>query len=223
VNLLKRLREHRLRKYVSSLIAILTAIVAASVVALFTIDLGPLVKERAEQAGSKQIERPIHIGSLKIQLFSGKVLVENLVIDGLHKGDRPFFTAKRLALSFDWLPLLPLPGRREKSDFTVTDVDMTDWQMLVEKWEDEHNFPKFSRDDDKNEPAKERPVSVTMKWLHASRGRFTFVDHEAPWSIDCPNLDITIGNLPNYHGTARFSGGLVTIQDYVPMWANMKA
>src|SRR5262249_52986848 len=153
------------------------------IVVSLSIDLGPWLRERAEQAGSKQIERPVHIGKLRIQLFTGKVVVEDLRIDGIHQGDRPFFTAKRLGLSFDWLPLVHLPGRREKSDFTITEVDLTDWDMLVEKWEDVHNFPKFSRDDDeKNEPKKERPISVTMKWLHASRGRFTYEDHEAPWS-----------------------------------------
>jgi len=223
VKFFKRLREHPVLRFVSYTIAIATAIVAAAIVVSFTIDLGPVVRARAEEAASKQIQRPVHIGGLRIHLISGRVIVENLAIDGLHAGDRPFFTAKQLALSFDWLPLLPLPGRQAKSDFTITEVDMTDWQMLVEKWEDAHNFPKFSRDEDKSDAKKERPVSVTLKWMHASRGRFTYEDHEAPWSIDCPNLDITIGNLPNYHGVARFTQGLVTIQDYVPMWANMKA
>ena len=37
-----------------------------------------------------------------------------------------------------------------------------------------------------------------------SRGQFTYEDHQTPWSIVCPNLDLTIGNLPNYHG----DGGL---------------
>ena len=39
----------------------------------------------------------------------------------------------------------------------------------------------------------------------------------------CPNLDFTIGNLPNYHGQAVFNGGTVQIQNYKPMWANMHA
>jgi len=224
VKFFNRLRAHPIVRFVGYAIAILVVIVAAAIVVSLSIDLGPWLRERAEQAGSKQIERPVHIGKLRIQLFTGKVVVEDLRIEGVHAGDRPFFTARRLALSFDWLPLAPLPGRREKPDFTITDVDLSDWDMLVEKWEDGHNFPKFSRDDeDKKEPKKDRPISVTMKWLHGSRGRFTYEDHEAPWSIVCPNIDITIGNLPDYHGTARFSRGLVTIQDYVPMWANMNA
>ena len=39
----------------------------------------------------------------------------------------------------------------------------------------------------------------------------------------CPNLDIRIGNTPSYRGTAEFSGGRVSIQQFVPMSARMKA
>ena len=37
------------------------------------------------------------------------------------------------------------------------------------------------------------------------------------------SLTVDIGNLPKYHGTASFTGGTVKIQNYLPMWANMKA
>jgi hypothetical protein len=216
VKFFTRLREHSVLKYVAYGGAMLIALLAAAVVASVTLDLGPAVRARAERAGSEYLERGLHIGSLKIHLITGKVLVENLAIDGLHEGDRPFFSAKHIAVSLDWLPAL-----RRKPDITISDVDMTDWEMLVEKWENAHNFPKFTRET--NEPRRERPVTVTLRWLHAGRGRFAFEDHEAPWSIVCPNLDISISNLPNYHGTAAFSGGTVTIQDYLPMWAKMKA
>jgi hypothetical protein len=66
-------------------------------------------------------------------------------------------------------------------------------------------------------------MTTTLRHLHAFRGQFAFEDHETPWSVICRNLDISIGNLPNYHGTATFNGGTVTIQDFVPMWANMNA
>ena len=158
----------------------------------------------------------MHIGGLSIRLLTGKVLVENLTIDGLHPGDRPFFTAKRIEVGLDWLPAFA-----RKPDITISSVEMTDWQMLVEKWAGAHNFPRFNHNDGR--PPGPRPVAFTMKWLQASRGQFTFEDHETPWSVVCRNLDVTIGNLPNYHGTAVFHGGTVTIQDFVPMWANMKA
>ena len=93
--------------------------------------------------------------------------------------------------------------------------------MLVEKWDGAHNFPRFNHDDGK--PPGPKRMTTTLRRLRAFRGQFTFEDHETPWSVVCRNLDISIGNLPNYHGTATFNGGTVAIQDFVPMWANMKA
>ena len=212
----KRLRSHPVLRYVGLCFTVVVALLAASIVASVTIDLGPVVRRKAEDAGSTYLERPLHIGSLKIRLLTGKVLVGNLTIDGLHTGDRPFFTAKQIAVALDWVPAFSLTP-----DVMISAVEMTDWRMLVEKWENQHNFPRFSHDDGK--PPGPKRVTTTLKYLRASRGQFTFEDHETPWSVICPNLDINIGNLPKYHGTATFNGGTVTIQGFVPMWANMKA
>jgi hypothetical protein len=181
-----------------------------------TVDLGPSVRGAAEKYGSRYIERPLHIGTLSIHLFTGKVIVDDLRIEGLQATDRPFFTARRIAVGIDWLPVVS-----RRPDVTITSVEMTDWQMLVEKWDDRHNFPKFTRDD--NQPRTERRVTVTLKSLRAWRGQFTLEDHDTPWGIVCRNLDINIGNMLGYRGTATFSGGTVGIQRYEPMWANMKA
>jgi translocation and assembly module TamB len=216
VKYLLQIRRHRAVRYALWTAAILVAILAAAVVATLTIDLGPRVRELAERRGSEYLERQLKIGSLSIHVLTGRVIVGDLSIGGLHAGDRPFFTAKQIAVSLDWLPLLA-----KRPDVTISGVEMTDWRMLVEKWEDAHNFPKFTRDD--NQPRAERRFTVTLRYLRAYRGQFTFEDHEAPWSIVCPNLDITIGNVPNYHGTATFTGGTVQIQDDLPMWTNMKA
>jgi len=98
VNVFKRLRGHRILRYVGLCLTIVVALLAAAIVTSITIDLGPVVRARAEDAGSKYIERPLHIGALKIRLLTGKVLVEDLKIDGLHPGDRPFFTARQIAV-----------------------------------------------------------------------------------------------------------------------------
>jgi hypothetical protein len=215
VKFLERLRGYRVVRYGSVGGAVLIALLATAIVATVTVDLGPLAKGAAEREGSKYIERGLHIGTLRIHLLTGKVLVEDLTIDGLHPGDRPFFTAKRIAVGLDWLPAI-----RRKPDITITSVEMTDWQMLVEKWQDQHNFPRLTRD---NQPQGERRVTVTIKHFRGSGGQFSYEDHETPWQVICRNLDINITNLPRYHGTATFSGGTVAIQNYVPMWANMKA
>ena len=216
MNVFKRLRGHRVVRYVSLCLMIIVALLAAAMVTSVTIDLGPVVRARAEDAGSKYIERPLHIGALKIRLLTGKVLVEDLKIDGLHPGDRPFFSAKQIAVALDWVPAFS-----RQPDITISSVEMTDWQMLVEKWDGAHNFPRFSHDDGK--PPGPKRFTTTLKYLRAYRGQFAFEDHETPWSVVCRNLDVNIGNLPNYHGTATFTDGTVAIQDFVPMWAKMKA
>ena len=52
---------------------------------------------------------------------------------------------------------------------------------------------------------------------------FAYEDHEAPWSVVAPNIRVNISNYPNYHGDLSSTGGRVAIQDFVPMWANIKA
>jgi len=216
VNLINRIRGHIAVRSVSIGLSVLAAIVAVTIVVSLAVDLGPLAKPYAEKYGSKFIERPLHLGRLGIHLFSGRILIENMTIDGLHAGDRPFFHADRLALRLDWKPAFAL-----RPDFTISAVELTDWQMLVEKWPNEHNFPKFTRED--SGPSGPRRFTVTMRSFRGERGQFTYEDHEAPWGIVCRNLALEIVNGQGYHGTAAFTNGTVTIQDDLPMWANMKA
>jgi hypothetical protein len=211
-----RLRASKVVRYLTFSLSMVAALLAAAIVVTVTVDLGPAARRSAEKLATDYIERPMHIGTLRIRLLTGRVLLEDVRIDGLGEGDRPFFTAKRLAVALDWGPAFAW-----KPDIVITSLEMTDWQMLVERWEGGHNFPRFSRDDTR--PKGPRRLTVTLRWLRASRGEFAYEDHEMPWSIICPNLAVDIGNLPKYHGTATFSGGTVAIQQFVPMWINMNA
>src|SRR5439155_1515920 len=150
-----------------------------------------------------------------IHLLTGIVTVDNFSIDGLRPGDRPFFTARRLDVSLNWAGLI-------RKEVTIESVKLTDWQMLVEKWADRNNFPKLGGGDD-NEPDRPKRFKTTLRWVAATKGQFTYDDHEKPWSTIARNLEIAVTNLPTYHGEATFNGGTVTIQDYAPMWANMHA
>ena len=194
---------------------LVAAMIAVAIVASLTVDLGPLARRTAETEGSKYIERPMRIGRLSIHVLTGKYVIEDVIIDGLRAGDRPFFTAKRISIAMDWAPAMRL-----RPEFLITSVELTDWQMLVEKWENGHNMPRFIRDD---QPQGPRRFTTTVQYVRASRGQFTYEDHQTPWSIVCPNLDFTLGNVPNYHGQAVFNGGTVQIQNYKPMWANFRA
>src|SRR5262249_40246902 len=86
----------RRRRLVVRGLGILVAIVVGLIVASLTIDLGPALKKRAEDAGSKWLDRPMHIGKLGIHLGTGAFQLDDLVIDGLNPGDRPFLKARRV-------------------------------------------------------------------------------------------------------------------------------
>ena len=215
MKLISRLRQHAAYRFGSRTARIVAAILAVAIVVTLTIDLGPAVRGWAEREGSKQLKRPIHIGSLHLRLLTGAVIVNDFSIEGLRPTDRPFFSARRLEVTLNWATLV-------RKEVTIESVTLTGWEMLVEKWEDRHNFPKFGGSDD-NEPDRPKRFATTLQWVRATKGQFTYDDHEKPWSTVARNLEIAVTNRPTYHGEATFNGGTVAIQDYVPMWANMHA
>ena len=197
---------------------IAAAILSAAIISSLTIDLGPRLRERAEREGSRFLERQVQIGRLSLHIARGRVLLEDFTIGGSRPGDRPFFTASTLSLSLNWANVL-----RRRPDITITSVELTDWNMLVEKWKGGHNFPDFTPDSDPDAGDGPRPFTTTLRYLRAWRGQFTFLDHEAPWSIVAPNIDFNITNEQGYGGEAQFSDGSIEIQDHLPMWVNMEA
>ena len=212
----RQVRHHWTLRVTRRGLMITAAAVAVLIVSMLTVDLGPVARRYAEQYATKGLKgRAVHIGALRIKVGSGHFVVRDLSIDGLKTTDRPFFSAKRIEIALSWATLI-------RRDVTIDHVEMTDWQMLVEKWEGGHNFPKLG-DDRPDEPEKPKRWTVTLNGLHAYRGQFTFDDHEKPWSTVARHLDITIANPPSYSGEASFTGGTVTIQDYAPMWTNMRA
>src|SRR5262245_52200046 len=212
---LLRFRRHWIVRRTQLVLSIAAVLLATAVVSTLTVDLGPGLRGLAERQGSRYMKRTLHIGTLQVRLINGHFEIDDLVIEGLRPGDRPFFTAKRLSLAIDWAGLIA-----RRPDLLVTSVEMTDWQMLVEKFKDGDNFPKFR--DPNAPPGGPRRMTTTMRYLGASRGQFTYEDHETPWSIVAPNLNLSITNFPNYHGEATFKEGLISIQNYVPMWVNFK-
>jgi hypothetical protein len=206
------------RRAIKIAVVLFAIIVATVAVTTVTVDLGPVLRERAEQEGSKFIERPMHIGRLSVLLWSGKYVVEDLQIDGLTPESRPFLTARRIEVSMPWSTLF---NRRVVFDT----IQMTDWNMYVETFPSSpefpngrHNFPRFTR----GGPRRQTQWTTTLEYVRAYRGEFTYMDHGTPWSTIARNLDVTVSR-PNdqYRGTARFSKGTVAIQSYVPMSADM--
>src|SRR5262245_18951775 len=139
MNALLRFRHHWVVRRTKMVMSIAAVLLATVVVSTLTIDLGPELRGLAERQGSRYLKRTIHIGDLRIRLVSGHFEIHDLIVEGLQPTDRPFFTAKRLSLALYWAGLMA-----RRPDVLITSVEMSDWNMLVERFKDGgDNFPKF--------------------------------------------------------------------------------
>ena len=193
-------------------VAVIAVIVAACLVSVVTIDLGPSLKARAEREGSKFIDRPMHIGRLSVHIARGRFVLEDLRIDGLTPEARPWLVARRIDVSLAWKAL----WRRE---ILLDSVEMSDWKMVVESFPGNlHNWPRLGGPP-RAPSTGPRLVVTTLQSLRATRGEFAFDDHAARWGVIAPNLEVTAGKLAEYNGRAQFSGGTIYFNDVVPMTA----
>ena len=123
------------------LLILLAGVLAASFVFFFTIDLGPAARTYVEKEATNYLERPMHIGRLSAYLWPGDFLLEDVVIDGKHPGDRPFLSARRIRVSVPWLTLIRF---RPEQRALFAEVRMTDWKMSIETWPGQgSSLPKF--------------------------------------------------------------------------------
>jgi hypothetical protein len=210
-----------LRRRVGDLVrgAVLTVgILLVTLVVTFTIDLGDVfggvIKGYAESEGSKFLERPLHLGRLGIQIARGRFVVEGVRIDGLKPLDEPFFTAKRVTVDLPWWQAL------STRELFIRSVEMSDWTMQIEKFQQGTNMPNLKRKT-KTPPGPKR-FTTTLHYLHAYRGQFTYIDHTT-WATVARNLDIYVRHATGeYLGTASITDGMVRIKDYQPMRADMR-
>src|SRR5215212_8290574 len=117
----ERIRSHFAFRFTRLGVSIFAMALAVTIVSTLTVDLGPGLRGLAEREGSRRIQRPMHIGTLSIRLFAGKVVLEDFAIEGLSQTDRPFLRAKRLEVSLAWQALL-------HRELLVDSVEMVDWQ-----------------------------------------------------------------------------------------------
>lgn len=206
----RRRRKHPVLR----VLGILVAIVAALIVGSLVIDLGPSVRARAEKAGSNYLKRPMHIGKLSIRLITGTFIVDNLVIEGVRSTDRPFLKAKRIAVNMPWWSIF-------SRELVIQDVDMSDWEMLVEQFRNGHNFPRIVPES--KGPRGPKRFTTTVRSVIARNGQFTYEDHTTPWSTVARNLNVSVWKgFDTYRGTAQFTNGTVAIQSYRPFRADMQ-
>lgn len=198
--------------------ALAVGILAVTVAVTFTIDLGQVfggwIKAVAERQGSKALERPLHLGGLGIQIARGRFVVEDVTIEGRKATDAPFFTARRILVDFPWWQVF------NTREFFIRSLEMSDWKMQIEKFQDGDNLPKLKPDS--KTPKGPRRFTTTIYYLHAYRGQFIYLDH-GTWSTVARNLDIYVRhNTGEYLGTATITDGTVRIKDYLPMRSDMR-
>ena len=203
-------------------VVLVIAALAGLLVTFFTVDISRLfnLKKAAETQASKYIGRPMHIGKLSAYLSPGNFELDDVVIEGLTADAPPFLRAKRLFAHVPWWTLF---SRR-----LVVDIRMTDWVMEVETWPDHQSFPRFALPGGSGKPS---PFTTTVNSVYADRGEFIYQDHGTPWSVDARGLSVDLVHAPNllaslgsqYVGRARFTGGTVQIQDFLPMATGLGA
>ena len=196
---------------------VVVAIVVALFMTVFTIDLGPTLRKRAEVEGTKFIERPLHIGRLSARLTPGVFVVEDLMIEGLTPQDRPFLTAKTITVEVPWWTIF-------SKKLIIESIAMTDWNMVIETYANgRHNFPKFTRKTPSKGPSR---FTTTLRSVVALRGAFTYDDHATPWTTSARDLNVQVYRPPvatTYVGRAGFSNGTVKIQSYESFRTDMQS
>jgi hypothetical protein len=199
------------RTFVRRVVATCAVILAVSFVTTVSTDLGWAVKSYAEEQGSSYLERPMHIGSLRVRLWDGSYIVEDLVIEGGTPDSIPFLTAERIVVSMPWSTLF---NRRVVFDT----IELTGWRVHVETREEGHNFPRIMP----RGPRGQSDWTTTLQYVRAQRGEFVFQDHGTPWGIVARNVEVIVARPGDaYVGQASFSNGLTAIQGYVPFRTDM--
>lgn len=208
------------RRYALHALAFFTAVFAAIIVTVFSIDLGPHVKGQAEKFGSNYLDRPMTIGKVKALLRPGEFEFEDVVIEGREPGDRPFLHAKKITVSLPWWTVF----RRE---LIIESVDMIDWTMVIETWEGgRHNFPRVTGPKREPRPPGPKRFTTTLRRILAERGQVTYIDHATPWSFHTPDIQVTLFRRPfrdDYGGAATFENARIKIQDYEEFGAKMRS
>jgi len=209
-------RAPRWRRYGRRAALVAAAAVAALLVSTVSVDLGPALKARAEQEATSFMHRPMHIGRLSVHLFTGTFALDDVVIEGLTKDDRPFLRAKRITVSMPWWSVF-------SGELVIEQVHMTGWDMVIETFPDgRHSLPKLTPER-RSEGGGPRRFVTTVRLVRTDDGQFTFEDHGAPWSVVCRNLSVSVTRARNeYRGRASFSGGTVQIASFQPMGAAME-
>ncbi|MEP7117520.1 MAG: translocation/assembly module TamB domain-containing protein, partial [Acidobacteriota bacterium] len=190
--------------------------IAVLIVSIITIDLGPVLRARAEAQASTFIDRPVHIGRLGLNLGRGRLVLDDLMVEGGTPKNDPWLVAGHVELSLTW-------GAFLHRELLLDSIEMTDWRLIVESYAGAvHNWPRLNGPP---RPPRSGPrlFTTTLQNVRASRGHLIVRDYGSSWGLDAPNLEIVAAKGTNYRGTMKWSGGTLLIQQYEPMWADFSS
>jgi hypothetical protein len=187
------------------------ALVAAAIVTTVTVDLGPRVRERAERFLSEELARPTTLGGLSVRVFDGRIVARQVRIAGLDARAEPFLRASEVRVAIPLWSLL----RRE---IRIASIDVIDWKARVEQYPGgKHNFPRI-----RSHSGGNGLFTTSFGYVHATRGLFSYTDYGTPWSVDLPDLDITVMRLAGLRGLTKCGKGVLRIQSYEPTWITLR-
>jgi hypothetical protein len=190
-------------------LAIVTAVVLVSVV---SIDLGPVLRSQAESFGRTWFDRGVHIGRLGVQIGQGRLVIEDLVIDGMYAGEDPWLVAKRVELTLTWRTLVD-------RELRIDAVEVRDWTMVLESYPNgRQTFPRVTGPP---RPPRTGPslITTSLQYIHLSNGALEFRDYGSQWSIATQKVDITVTQLADLRGRLSFAESTLWVQNYLPMRA----
>ncbi len=186
------------------------ALLVAAFVTSVTVDLGSLLRTRAEAWLTDVLTRPVHIGALSVRLFDGRFVAGDVVIEGLAPTDVPFLKAREIVISIPWVPLF-------NRELRIDSVEMSDFNMVVESFPGgRHSFPSIKSGEGASS------FTTTLQYVRVRRGQFSYYDRPT-WSVVLRNLDISVTRLAGYRGHVSAQGGTVKIMDYEPMATDLRA
>ncbi len=180
---------------------ITVGILLVTLVVTFTIDLGRvfggLIKGLAEAEASKFLERPLHLGRLGIQIAPGpfrrRGRADRRAQDAATRRSSPRSGSPS---DFPWWQVF------NTRELFIRSVEMSDWTMQIEKFEQGNSLPQPEAQDEAAAEGRRR-FTTTLQYLHAYRGA---VHLHRPQHVERPsarNLDIYVRHdTGEYLGTA---------------------
>jgi hypothetical protein len=201
-------RRVRALQWSRRLFLVLAAFVAAALVSLLTIDLGPSLRARAEREATRYFERPVHIGGLSASLRPGEYIATNVLIEGITPDAAPFLKAERVKLHVPWSTVI----RGE----LIVEAEMDAWALTIEMFPgNKNNIPRLKPRS--TEPGR---FQTNINYIWARHGWFRLIDHAQPLDFTAENVAVNFTrdhSLNKYVATVSFRGGVTNILSYEPM------